>query len=155
MQTVSLRAHISSLFVLRRTPAGTQVLLLKRVGNLKGEWCQIAGKLETGETAWQAALREMTEETGLTPSQFYSADICEQFYEVSLDTITLAPVFVAYVEPDAQVVLNPEHSAFLWVSIDTAIEMVPFGGQRKVLRYIEDEFIVRSPNPLLKIEHRA
>ncbi|WP_312882971.1 NUDIX domain-containing protein [Rhizobium etli] len=38
---------------------------MRRTGStLSGEWCQIAGGIEHGETAWQAALREAKEETG-------------------------------------------------------------------------------------------
>lgn len=67
--------------ILREAGDAHEVLLLRRNGSLAGEWCQIAGAIEAGETAWQAALREVEEETGLRPSRFYSADIYEQFYE--------------------------------------------------------------------------
>lgn len=70
---------------------------------LAGIWCQIARKVEGGETAWQAALRELYEETGLAPDAFYSADICEQFYEADRDAITVAPVFVAFIDSAAEV----------------------------------------------------
>ncbi|MBP1870485.1 8-oxo-dGTP pyrophosphatase MutT (NUDIX family) [Ensifer adhaerens] len=45
-----------------------QVLLLRRNGSLAGKGCQIAGAIEAGETAWQAALREVEVETGLRRS---------------------------------------------------------------------------------------
>ncbi|MBB3464556.1 8-oxo-dGTP pyrophosphatase MutT (NUDIX family) [Rhizobium sp. BK377] len=48
------------------------MLLLRRNHTLVGEWCQIAGAIEEGEKAWEAALREVNEETNLTcdPSVF-------------------------------------------------------------------------------------
>lgn len=70
---------------------------------LAGIWCQIARKVEGGETAWQAALRELYEETDLAPDAFCSADICEQFYEADRDAITVAPVFVAFIDSAAEV----------------------------------------------------
>lgn len=152
MPDLAIRAFLASLVAIRSTPTGWQVLLLKRTQTLAGTWCQIAGKIEEGETAWQAALRELEEETGLTPVQVYSADICEQFYEAHRDAITIAPVFVAIVAPDQIVRLNHEHSAHRWVSFEEAAEMVTFGGQRRVLRWIEDEFVKRAPAEHLRID---
>ncbi len=93
---------------------------MERADSLVGAWCQVAGGLEEGETAWQAALREITEETGLTPQRFYSGDICEQFYEPERDCISIFPVFVAFVDPTAWVTLNNEHSAYQWLDFDAA-----------------------------------
>jgi dATP pyrophosphohydrolase len=89
------------------------------------------------------------EETGLSCTRLYSADICEQFYEADRDAITLAPVFVGYVDAEAQVVLNEEHSEFCWTSFSNAVDMVPFAGQRRVLRHVEAEFVHRQPVKLL------
>lgn len=151
MPDIPIRAFLASLVALRETDAGWQVLLMKRADTLAGTWCQVAGKIEEGETTWQAALRELKEETGLTPDAFYSADICEQFYEADRDAITMAPVFVAIISPDAAVTLNQEHSAYLWLSFDEAVNLVSFGGQRRVLRWIEEEFVYRTPSPHLQI----
>ncbi|AAV94108.1 NUDIX domain-containing protein [Ruegeria pomeroyi] len=152
MPDLAIRAFLASLVAIRSTPTGWQVLLLKRTQTLAGTWCQIAGKIEEGETAWRAALRELEEETGLTPMQLYSADICEQFYEAHRDAITIAPVFVAFVDPDQTVRLNHEHSAHRWVSFEEAAEMVTFGGQRRVLRWVEEEFVKRAPAEQLRID---
>jgi len=152
MQEIPIKAFLSSLVAMRDQSGRTEVLLLQRTQTLAGEWCQIAGRIEPDETAWQTALRELREETGLTPLAFYSADICEQFYEVARDAITLVPVFVAMIDPEDTVVLNHEHSDFQWVSIEQAIQMVTFGGQRRVLRWIDEEFVQRPPSAHLKIE---
>lgn len=101
----------------------------------------MVGSIEEGETAWQTALRELDEETGLQPNALYSADTYEQFYEADRDAITIAPVFVAFVDNSATVTLNHEHSEYRWVSFAEAFEMVAFGGQRRVLGWIEDEFV--------------
>ncbi|MGR3621197.1 NUDIX hydrolase [Pseudophaeobacter sp.] len=152
MPEIPIRAFIVSLVAIRKCQGQHQVLLMQRTQSLAGEWCQIAGSLEPDETAWQAALRELREETGLRPKNFYSADICEQFYEADRDAITMAPVFVAFIDPEAKVRLNHEHSTFRWVSFDEAREMVAFGGQRKVLRWVEEEFIQRQPNKHLLVK---
>lgn len=153
MAEIQIRAFIASLVAVRRAQGRYEVLLMKRTQSLAGEWCQVAGKIEDGETAWQTALRELAEETALKPYAFYSADTCEQFYEAARDAITIAPVFVAFIDKTAEVVLNHEHSEFRWVSFEEAADMVAFGGQRRVLRWIEQEFIERKPNKHLLIDH--
>lgn len=152
MPEIKIRAFLVSLVAMRLVKDTWQVLLLKRATTLAGEWCQIAGSIEEGETAWQAAVRELAEETGLRPVELYSADINEQFYEADRDAMTVAPVFLAIVDPEEKVSLNFEHSDYRWVSFEAAIEMVAFGGQRRVLRWIEDEFVHRKPSHHLKIE---
>lgn len=151
MPKIQINAFLVSLVALRRVDTEWQVLLLKRTRTIVGEWCQVAGSIEEGETAWQAALRELEEETGLTPKTFYSADICEQFYEADRDAITMAPVFVAIIDPSAKVSLNREHSDHRWLRFDEAIDRVPFGGQRRVLLSIEEEFVRRPPQEHLRI----
>lgn len=154
MPEIPMRSFIASLVAVRKTETRHEVLLLKRTQTLVGEWCQVAGSIEEGEAAWQTALRELEEETGLKPTSLYSADTCEQFYEADRDSITIAPVFVGFIDSTAKVVLNHEHSEYRWVSFDEAVEMVAFGGQRRVLRWIEDEFVKRHPSKHLLIECR-
>lgn len=148
---IPIRSHAVSLVAVRAMNGTNEVLLLRRTQSLEGEWCQIAGALEDGETAWQAAVRELAEETGLAPITLFSADICEQFYEADLDAVSILPVFVAMIDPVAAVQLNHEHSEYCWVSFDDAVNMVPFAGQRKVLRHVEAEFLLREPSHHLKI----
>lgn len=145
MTEIPIRCSAVSVVVLRIVPAGCEVLLLRRNNTLVGEWCQIAGAIEEGEKAWEAALREVNEETNLTCKRLYSADICEQFYEADRDAISILPVFVGFVDAVATVVINHEHSEFRWVSFETALGMVPFAGQRHVLRHVEAEFVRREP----------
>jgi dATP pyrophosphohydrolase len=152
MVEIPIRSFLASLVAVRKTEARYEVLLLKRTQTLIGEWCQVAGSIEEGEAAWQTALRELEEETGLQPNALYSADTCEQFYEADRDAITIAPVFVAFIDRAATVTLNHEHSEYRWVSFEEAIEMVAFGGQRRVLSWIEDEFVKRIPSKHLLIE---
>ena len=155
MPQIPIRCFAVSVVLLRRSSAGVEVLLMRRNHTLTGEWCQIAGSIEEGEKAWEAALREVREETGLACEKLYSADICEQFYEADRDAISILPVFVGFADAGATVTLNHEHSEFRWVSFEAALTMVPFAGQRKVLRHIEAEFVQREPVRHLLIHTRA
>lgn len=152
MNEISIRCHAVSLVAVRVVNGKNEVLLLRRTRSFKGEWCQIAGQIEVGETAWQAAIRELAEETSLVPRTVYSGDICEQFYEAHLDVISILPVFVAIIDPTAPVKLNPEHSEYRWVSFNAADRMVPFAGQRRTLRHVEAEFLLRAPSHHLEIK---
>lgn len=155
MATVPIESFAVSVVLLRQIEVGFDVLLMERAESLAGTWCQVAGKIENGELAWQTALREVREETGLTPDAFYSGDFCERFYEADRNCISIFPVFVGYVEKDAQVVLNAEHRQFAWMSFDDARARVSFGGQRDMLTYIEREFALREPSQYLKIEGKV
>ncbi|PST27126.1 NUDIX domain-containing protein [Mesorhizobium plurifarium] len=145
MADIPVRCSAVSVVLLRLVEGQPEVLLLRRNHTLVGEWCQVAGAIEDGEKAWEAALREVKEETGLACDRFYSADICEQFCEADRDAISLLPVFVGFVKPQAAVVINHEHSEFRWVSFEEALIMVPFAGQRHVLRHVKAEFVDREP----------
>lgn len=149
---IPVKSFAISLFILKPRDDAFEVLLLRRAGRtLAGEWCQVAGGIENGETAWQAALREAKEETGLCLTDLYSADICEQFYEAGRDAIILTPVFVAFAPADCTVQLNDEHDDFRWLSLDEATTLLPFAGQRATLAHIKTEFVERKPNPQLRI----
>ncbi|MGF1552601.1 MAG: NUDIX pyrophosphatase [Paracoccaceae bacterium] len=151
MAEIPIRCRAVSAVVLRETVRGAEVLMMRRAGRLAGTWCQVAGGIEEGETAWQAALREIGEETGLVPGALYSADWCERFYEPDADVVSLLPVFVAYVDPASDVRLNDEHDAHNWLSLAEAAGRVTFPGQRAMLAHVEAEFVRRAPEPRLRI----
>ena len=138
--------------ILRWRQDQAQVLLMRRVQQPHGVLCQVAGGIEAGETAWQTALREVKEETGLVLSEIWTADSCEQFYEPAKNRIAMLPVFVGVVPPEAEVVLNAEHDAYRWVSCQEADQLFDFQGQRIILAAFKAVFIVRTPSQLLKID---
>ncbi|HEY41501.1 MAG TPA: NUDIX domain-containing protein [Dehalococcoidia bacterium] len=151
-QEIPIRCYGVSAFLLKKENDGYRVLLLKRKKAVQGIWAGVSGKIESGEKAWQAVLREIKEETGLTPEKLYSADTCEQFYEVDKDSIWIAPVFVAYVSDNAAVTINEEHSESRWFTFEEALLKVPFTGQRRILRHIQEEFIQHQPVDWLLID---
>jgi dihydroneopterin triphosphate diphosphatase len=121
----------------RPTPAGGfEFLLLRRASHkiYAGSWRMVGGKLDAGETAWQACLREIAEETQLPVQRLLSVPYVNRFYEWQHDRINDIPVFVAVTRAGAAPVLDDEHSDFAWLSIEAALERLPWPGQRDGLR---------------------
>lgn len=59
-------------FLLRRTPDGDEILLLRRSGRVRtyqGAWAGVSGYLEPGVSPLDQAYTEIVEETGLTREQ--------------------------------------------------------------------------------------
>ena len=150
---IPIRLLVVSGVALSKINGEIKILLMKR--NKGGFWCHVAGKVEVGEKAWQAIIREFYEETAIDVKQLYSADYLEQFYEAMLNVIEMIPVFVVYCEENQKIILNEEHSEYIWCSLDEALEKVVFGGQKKLYQYIWDNFVKRQAVELLKIDlHR-
>ena len=83
LHEIPVRAYAAAAVVVRRARDGARFLLLRRTSRPIGAWTYVAGSIEEGEKAYHAAVREVLEETGLNVSALYSADVCEQFYEVA------------------------------------------------------------------------
>lgn len=149
---IPVRCTMVSVVVLRGAGTATRMLLARRAGDyLQGVWSYIAGHVEAGEAGWQAALRELREETALLPESFWATSYCEQFYAARSNTIEIVPAFVARVAEDVAVRLNGEHSAFRWARLEEAAECLPFGGQRELVAYVQREFVEREPEAALRL----
>lgn len=104
----------------------------------------VHGKIEENEPAWQTALRELKEETGLVPKELFVADFTSNFYEAKEDRFNLVPVFVAVVE-DREVRLSREHSEFEWLNYKEAKEKVAWENHRKAIEIINKMFTTEFP----------
>ena len=151
--TIPIRSSVVCAYIFKRTESGHRFLLLKRKSRyMYGLWQQVAGKVEKGETATLAILREIEEETGNWPKTLYSADIVESFYDPAHNCIHMVPVFVAELDASKWVVVSKEHSEFKWVTSAEAKDLVVFTQQRLSIDLVEREFILKKPPDELLIE---
>ena len=137
-----IEAHI-----FRKNEKGIEFLLLKRAEDqiYPGIWQMVSGKInesaEDGEKAYETAIRELREETGLKPLKIWSAPRVNSFYSSQSDTINLIPVFAIQVKGNSKVKISNEHTEFKWVSISETQKLLAWDGQRKAVRLIEEYFL--------------
>ena len=139
MVNTIITVRIVDAYVFREVENKVQFLLLKRAGTKIYEhlWQGVAGKIESGESASQAALRELDEETGLKPNKMFIVDHVSKFYEQKDDRINLVPVFGIEVNT-REVVLSDEHSEFKWVTINEALDLLVWTGQKQAIKIVND-----------------
>ena len=106
----NIKVRVVDCYVYQQTDKGLKFLILKRNEKKLYEhlWQGVAGKIEKDEEAWQTAIRELKEETGLDPVKMFVADHVSQFYEKHGDRVNLVPVFGIEVD-SKNVILSDEH----------------------------------------------
>jgi dihydroneopterin triphosphate diphosphatase len=139
-----IEAHI-----FRETGEQIEFLLLKRspLQYYPNLWQMVSGKIKPGEKAFEAALREIKEETGLTPVNLWVVPNVNSFYTAEKDTITLIPVFAAKINSVNKVTVSSEHIEYKWLLHEEARQLLAWEGQRKSLDIILDYF--KSSNSFL------
>lgn len=100
------------------------------------QWRMIGGKQWPEEKSWQAAQREFWEETRLKARLMWTLPALNQFYDWKTDTIYHIPAFAVEVAPDAEPILNEEHSEWKWFNLDEALEVISWPEQQKMLRLL-------------------
>ncbi len=136
------------------TPGTHELLQLRRAPGeaLAGAWSVVRGGIEAGETAWQAALRELREETGLRPLEFYQLDTIDLFYLVAGDSLWHVPGFCAVVGRGAVVTLNEEHDDYRWIDRSAAQRDFLWPGERRQVEELAREILDDGPaKPYLRI----
>ena len=151
-ENVPIRSFSISVYICRIEHGNARFLLLKRSSPyLHGTWQMVSGKIERGETAWQAALREIREETGLVPDRLYTASELELFYDCHENCIRLVPVFVAFIDSQQSVVLSSEHSEYKWMDSGESGSFFSFPHQVETALRIEAMYVKQTPFEHLRV----
>ncbi|WP_069132989.1 NUDIX domain-containing protein [Rhodohalobacter halophilus] len=129
------KKRLIDLYAYRIINGGVEFLLFKRAkGKIyEGQWRMIGGKVHPEETYWQGALRELKEETGLTPVTFWTLPSVNTFYEHNSDTVHQIPAFAAELQPDSLPNLDDEHTEYRWFTLKEATEQVTWPEQQRLL----------------------
>lgn len=124
-------AKVVTCFLLRRSPGGDEVLLLRRsqqVGTYRGRWAGVSGYLEEANPLAQA-YREIEEEAGLARDEVTLLRAGESLVVVDAeaDRRWIVHPFLFEVRPDAQVRVDWEHTEARWVRPEevSAFDTVP------------------------------
>jgi dATP pyrophosphohydrolase len=119
-----------------------EFLLLKRSANEVYPllWQPVTGRMNPGEAAYDAALREIKEETNLLPEEFWVVPNVNSFYNPQKDSVSLIPVFAGRVSADSEILISDEHEEYRWFTFEEAISKLAWPGQRKSAQIISQYF---------------
>lgn len=148
----TLRTDLVDVYVIRqsasewihRVDPSIELLQLHRGRDpLKATWQPVMGHIEKGETAVDAALRELSEELGLTTKTpgfkgLWQLEQVHPFFMADMDAVLMSPRFVAEVGHDWSPRLNKEHDGFRWVPAHQAMRYFMWPGQLEAVREIVD-----------------
>jgi dATP pyrophosphohydrolase len=132
-----------------------EFLQLRRASDdyMGGTWQTIRGGVQPDESYVNAALREMREETGLTPKEVYRLDSVESFYLQADDTLWNSVAFCALVNRDQPVKLNEEHDDFRWIARDDIERHTLWSSELRLLSDLKRTILDDAPSkPYLRIE---
>jgi dihydroneopterin triphosphate diphosphatase len=150
-----VRYDMVSCFVIRRTEAGGwEFLQLHRnpTDFLGNTWQTVYGTSDPGESPAAAAVRELREETNLTPTELYQLNDVDLFFIAATDTMWHCINFCAIVNNDQPVQLNAEHDSSRWLPAEKVREQFMWPGNRRAVDEIRQQIIVAGlAKPLMKI----
>lgn len=129
--------------VFRRRGKRLELLLLRRSPkrSLAGVWQPVTGGIERRESVLRAAVREVLEETGLTPLRWWALEHIAVFYDPGRDVVRVVPVFAAEVAWADRVDLSHEHDQYAFVTLAEARRRVLWATQRQALAALKDEVL--------------
>jgi dATP pyrophosphohydrolase len=146
------RVRVVDVYPYRHESVNPEFLLLHRAPGTAydGQWRMVGGKIEAAEAAWETGLREVKEETGHAPTQFWTLPSVNTFYEWREDRVNLAPAFAASLPGDP--VLDDEHNAFAWLPAREAAGRLRWPEQKRLLR-LADQVLRDGIPPSLIVDH--
>lgn len=104
-------------------------------------WDYPKGHLEKGETQWQAAVRELREETGIRQVDrrtTYRRQMHYAFKSPKKGAIAKTVTYFIGETRASKVTLSDEHTEYAWLTYEEAVETLTFANARELLEVAEE-----------------
>ena len=153
-----IRTDIVDVYVFRTgdTPDDIDFLQLRRTRPpMRADWHPVMGHTRDGESALDCVLRELREEVGLDARSdaargLWQLEQVHPFFLAERNEIILSPRFAVRVGASWTPILNDEHDAHRWASLEDLEALFRWPGQRACCREIAEEIVARGAyEPLL------
>ncbi|GAB5466248.1 MAG: hypothetical protein Kapaf2KO_16840 [Candidatus Kapaibacteriales bacterium] len=126
-------------------------MLLKRASFQKyypDAWQVVTGKIELvngrKETFVEASIREMKEETGLSPVTIYNIPYVAVFSDHFINTIQHAPVIGIEVDCWKECQISNEHQDFTWLNVNEANNRLDIYSHKIGAKIFEEEVLLNK-----------
>ena len=127
------REYSAGFILFRNTAEGVKFLLL----DYGKHWDYPKGHLEKGESAWQAAVRELREETGIRQVDRvgrFQRDMHYRFRSPKKGLVNKTVTFFLGRTRGEAVMLSDEHEGHAWLGFEEALERLTYENARVMLR---------------------
>lgn len=115
-------------------------------------WQVITGSIEQGETAMQAMLRELDEETKLKPKYLWTIPYIASYFDINRDTICCSPVFGVQVEDKSILKLSTEHKDARWLNYEVSGKYCLLPSHREGTTIFWEYILSQKDNSFYKIK---
>ena len=99
-------------------------------------WDFVKGKMETGETPHETALRETNEETGISDVEFIDGfeEQIEYYFYADNQEIHKKVIFFLGRTKTSDIILSHEHLNYIWLEYDNALEKTTYENAKNLLK---------------------
>jgi dATP pyrophosphohydrolase len=145
---MEIKSNLVEVHIAQIVNGNVKYLVLKRSDNQKypNIWQMVTGKVRENEKAFEAAIREVKEETSIKVNKLWIVPHVNSFYNAEDNSVNLIPVFLSVIEPNLEVNISSEHQDYQWVKKSDAKNLFAWPGQAKSLEIINDYLKKKNKN---------
>lgn len=117
----------------------SKLLMLKRTKERSGYWQPVCGGIETSELAYETAIREVSEETGITNYEYIEKLPFEFKYQEPKNGIEMNMedvCFLMIINTKYDIRLSNEHEHYKWIKFDEVSDLTNWEPIIKVCDYL-------------------